>query len=179
MLSRERRVLTPEQVRAVLAETAGDPVLHARVALAALVGARPREVEGLRRADFDPSVPRLRLGAGGRVRSVRVAASAAKLLEGVSGRAHHGVGESLPMLDRWGPVRVVQAVRSASRAAGIEAGIHDLRQSAIAVVLEDGTPVAHVERYFGIARSAGRRDLLPVRDGYDTGIADVLQEAFG
>lgn len=175
MLDSGRRILSPDQVRAVLAETAGRPALHTRVVLAALVGARPREVEELRPSDFDPGGPRLRLGVGAQARTVRVAASAAKVLD----EASTGVGDDLPLLERWGPVRVVQAVRRAARAAGIEAGIHELRQSAIAVVLEDGTPITHIEAYFGIARPPGRRDLLPVRDGYDAGIVDVLQEAFG
>lgn len=175
MLDSMRRILSPEQVRAVLGEAADDPGVYARVVLVALVGARPREVEGVRSCDFESDGLRLRLGSGARARTVRVAQTAAKTLDGLSA----GVGDDLPLLAQWGPVQVVQAVRRAARAAGVEAGIHDLRQSAIAVVLEDGTPVSHIERYFGIPRPPGRRDLLPVRDGYDTGIADVLQQAFG
>ncbi|WP_162466196.1 tyrosine-type recombinase/integrase [Streptomyces taklimakanensis] len=177
MLDPTRRVLSPEQVRALLAEAAREPALYARVALVALAGARPREVEGLRRGDFDADGSRLRLGRGALERTVRVAPSAAKLLGEAAGRVAAGTRGCL--LEPWSPVRLVQSVRGAARAAGVEAGVHELRQSAIAVVWEDGTPVQHIEAYFGVSRPAARRDLVPVRDGYDVGIADVLQEAFG
>lgn len=165
MLNASRPSLSPAQVRAVCAAAAGDASVYARVTLAALAGARPLEVEGLRVGDLDASRGLLRLRGGGD-RTIRVAPSAVSAVEKAAAEPASGPG----LLDGWSVTRHVQIVRGVCREAGVDAGVHELRQSAIAAVLEDGTPVHHIEAYFGVGR-CGR----PVREGYDVGIAAVLE----
>ncbi|MEU6777371.1 hypothetical protein [Streptomyces sp. NPDC046759] len=63
------------------------------------------------------------------------------------------------------------------RPAGFDVTVHDLRRAAEAAVLEDGTPAAHVDTYFGISTTAVALASIP--DGYDRGIAAVLETTFG
>jgi len=55
---------------------------------------------------------------------------------------------------------------------------HRFASAAIATVLGDGTPVQHVEAYFGLGTISSRTGLLPTREGYDIGDVDVLEQAF-
>ena len=38
--------------------------------------------------------------------------------------------------------------------------------------------MAHIEAYFGVSKGLDRKTLVEVREGYDKGIAAVLESAF-
>lgn len=72
-----------------------------------------------------------------------------------------------------------QVFRNAMRRADLDVSVHDLRRAAVAAVVDDGTPVRHVEAYFGISKTGSdRKDLVPLRNDYDRGIAATLEQAF-
>ncbi|MCQ6250928.1 tyrosine-type recombinase/integrase [Streptomyces malaysiensis] len=172
-------IIPAADARAVLAQSRGNALAHAGVALLLLAGLRPGEVEALRVADYERGGDgaRLRTGALRHPRGIRIASSAAAALDAYLA-TQAGVDEEDFLLPELRTTRLVQLVRGSAAAAGVQAGVHDLRKAAVAAVLEDGAPVSHVEAYFGMSKAPGRKDLVPVRDGYDAGIADVLEHAF-
>lgn len=171
-------ILPVTEARAVLATARQDVLVHAGVALLLLAGLRPSEVEALRVRDYErgDGGPRLRTGTDRHPRAIRIAPSAGAAVD-----AYLAAQDTDPedfLLPELRTTRLVQLVRGTAEAAGVSAGVHDLRRAAVAVVLEDGAPVAHVEGYFGMGKAPVRTDLVPVRSGYDAGIAGVLERTF-
>lgn len=174
-----RPILPTADARALLAGTrdSDDQLLHAAVSLLLLAGLRPGEAEELRVRDYTPGVaPQLRVGGAARHRQIRLAPSAAGALDlYLAGQDAEPEEFLLAGLQR---VLLVQLVRRAAKHIDVEAGVADLRQTAIAAALEDGAPVHHVRTYFGVPKAPGRKDLLVVPGGYDAGIAAALEAAF-
>ncbi|WP_329143375.1 tyrosine-type recombinase/integrase [Streptomyces sp. NBC_01456] len=172
----QRPILSGAEGRAVLAATRDDPLVHASAALMLLAGLRPQEVSELQVRDYVLGERRLHVGSVRRPRIIRIAPSAAAAVDAYLEGQDADPGE--PLLVGLQGVKVVTLFSAAMRAAGLDVRAHDLRRSAMAAVLEDGAPVQHLEAYFGITKSASRKDLVPVREGYDEGIAAVLEAEF-
>ncbi|WP_329330702.1 tyrosine-type recombinase/integrase [Streptomyces sp. NBC_01454] len=168
--------LTSAEGRAVLAATRDDPLVHASAALMLLAGLRPQEVSELRVRDYVLGERRLHVDGVRHPRIIRIAPSAAAAVDAYLEGQDADPGE--PLLVGLQGVKRVTLFAAAMRAAELDVRAHDLRRSAMGAVLEDGAPVQHLEAYFGITKSASRKDLVPVRDGYDEGIAAVLESAF-
>lgn len=177
MLLSTRPLLPVADARAVLARARDDedPEVYAGVALLLLAGLRPREVEELRVGSYRP-VTRQLTPITVQPRTIRIAASAAAAVD--THLATQALDPEDYLLPGMRSTRLVQLVRRVAAAAGVEAGVHELRSVAMKVVLDDGTPVRHIEVYFGVTKAPGRKDLLAVREGYDMGIADVLESTF-
>ncbi|MFF8784876.1 hypothetical protein [Streptomyces sp. NPDC015125] len=177
--ARARRPLpTTALARAALTAVSGDVELHAAATLMLLVGLRPGEVQRLRILDWTPGVePRLTIRSDRRERTIRIAPSAASALDEHLEGENAELGEPL-LLGLEYHWFVHRLFRDAMQQAGLDVDVLDLRRAAMAAVLEDGTPMQHIEAYFGIAKSPGRKDLVPVREGYDEGIAAVLEAEF-
>lgn len=177
LLSSHRPLLPVADARAVLARARDDeePEVYAGVSLLLLAGLRPREVENLRVSNYRPMTRQLD-AATAHPRTIRIAASAAAAVDAYL--ATQVIDPEDYLLPGMRSTRLVQVVRGVAAAAGVAAGVHELRRAAVGAVLDDGTPVHHVERYFGMSKAPGRKDLLVVRDGYDVGIADVLEITF-
>jgi hypothetical protein len=109
-------------------------------------------------------------------RSVRIAQSAAAAVDALL--ASRPVGAEGFLLSRLSGTRLVLTVRAASRDAGVEAGVHDLRRAAAGAVLGAELPVPWVQRYFGMFTPPELHDLLLVPDDYDVRVAAVLEAAF-
>ncbi|MGW2010819.1 tyrosine-type recombinase/integrase [Streptomyces nigrescens] len=172
----QRPILTSVEGRAVLAATRDDPLVHASAALMLLAGLRPQEVAELRMPDYRPGERRLHTGTVRRPRTIRIAASAAAALDAYLDSQDDAPGE--PLLLGVQGTSVVTLFSTAMRTAGLDVRVHDLRRAAMATALEDGTPMQHMEAYFGVTKSGARKDLVPVREGYDAGIAAVLEAEF-
>jgi integrase len=174
-----RPILSTPAARAVLAATTEDPLLHAAVSLMLLAGLRPSEARRLLVQDWQPGDdPKVVIRGKVADRTVRVARSTATAVYDCL------IGEDTeldePLLLGLHPQGFLERVfRDVAQEAGLEVAVHDLRRAAMAVVLEDGTPIQHVEAYFGLSMAPGRKDLVGVPDGYDVGIAAVLEAAFG
>lgn len=164
MTDTNRPALPVEACRKVWAQ-ATDARTRATLGLLLLAGLRVCEVQQLHVADYIP--PRLRVGDR-RPRTIAVAPSCAGALEALP--LHDGP----LLLPEASTTRLVTLVRAGARQAGVEAGVHDLRHAAIAAAIDDGTPIAQVQAYFGITRGipAG------LRQGWDRGVAAGLEAAF-
>ncbi|MFJ1995334.1 hypothetical protein [Streptomyces asiaticus] len=171
-------ILRTTDARAVFSQARADALAHAGVGLLLLAGLRPAEVEALRVADYITGAdgPRLRTGTFRHPRTIRIAPSAAAAVDAYL--AAQEVDEEDFLLPELRATRLARLVRATAGTVGVQAGVHDLRKAAVAAVLGDGAPVQHVEAYFGMSKTPGRRDLVPVREGYDSGIAGVLERAF-
>lgn len=172
----QRPILTSTQGRAVLAATRDDPLVHAGATLMLLAGLRPQEAADLYVSDYEPGERRLRPGSERNPRTIRIAPSAAAALD-----AYLDGQDATPdghLLHGLRGVKAVTLFAATMRQAGLSARVHDLRRAAMATVLDDGTPMQHVQQYFGLAKSTARTELVPVREGYDAGIAAVLEAEF-
>lgn len=174
----EHPILAAADARAVLTYSGRDAALHAGVSLMLLVGLRASEVTGLRVSQYAPGPQaRVHVGTDRHSRTIRIAPSAARALDTYLATQRTDPHDYL--LPELGTTRVVQMVRGVAAAAGISAGVHDLRRAAWAAVLEDGTPVWHAEAYFGRNGARPRqKDHVPLPEGYDAAISGVLEQAF-
>lgn len=173
----ERPILPVATARVALEATKHDVLLHAGASLMLLAGLRPTEVTGLLVRDWEPGEDP---GLTVRERTIRVAPSAAATVSRYLAGQDAEPDEPLLLgLKIDGAPHVLHRVfRDAMRAAYLDVGVHDLRRAAVAVVLDDGTPMQHVEAYFGLSKTEARTDLAPLREGYDVGIAAALEAAF-
>ncbi|MGW0311991.1 hypothetical protein [Streptomyces flavidovirens] len=176
-----RPILPTDVARAALAATRHDVLLHAGVSLMLLAGLRPGEIRNLQVKDWMPGEdPRMRVRSDRLERTIRIAPSAAGPLDAYL--AGEEVEPDEPLLLGLKPAGVPHLLhrvfRDAMQQAGLDVSVHELRQAAIAEVLVDGTPVLHVEAYFGLSKAPGRKDLVAVSEGYDVGIAACLEAAF-
>jgi integrase len=142
-----------------------------------LAGLRPSEIRHALVEDWvggdDPKLT-VRGRVGGR--TIRVAPTAARAVD--TYLAGEDAKPDEPLLVGLDAERqLARAVRRTTQWTGLDVGVHDLRRAAIAAVLEDGTPCAHIEAYFGLSRPEGRR-VVPVREGYDRGITAMLEATF-
>jgi integrase len=171
-------ILDEDVARAVLAATRGDALLHAGTSLMLLAGLRPSEVRHVLVPDWAPGAdPQLTIREGIAARSIRIAPSAASALGGyLAGEDAEPDEPLLTGLEVQG--RLERAFRTAMRRAGLTAGIHDLRRTAVAAVREDGTPPAHTRAYFGFRETWDQPDEVAPREGYDRGIAAMLESSF-
>ncbi|WP_329167129.1 site-specific integrase (plasmid) [Streptomyces sp. NBC_01717] len=170
--------LSIEVAREALAATADDVLLQAGTRLMLVAGLRRGEVQALQVRDWQPGEdPRLTIRDGCCERTIRIAPSAAVLLDGYRAGQTADADEPLLLgLEREGALP--RLFGNAMRRAGLKVGVHDLRHAAIAAALEDGTPMSHIEAYFGLEKAETRKDLMPVREGYDRGIAAALEASF-
>ncbi|GFE19993.1 hypothetical protein [Streptomyces nigrescens] len=172
-----RPPLTTALARAALAAISGDVELHAAATLMLLAGLRPGEVQRLRVLDWTPGrEPRLTIRSDRRERTIRIAPSAASVLDALLEGENAELGEPLLLgLEHW---VVHRLFRDAMQQAGLDVDVLDLRRAAMAAALEGGTPMQHMESYFGMSKTETRKDLVPVRDGYDVRIAAALEAEF-
>lgn len=176
------RELDHKEIRDAVAATRGDVLLHAGASLMLLAGLRSSEVAGLLVGDWQPGGdPKVTVRSARRERTIRVAPSAAAIIDEylngedtepneplLLGLKVQGVEHMLPKL-----------VQEVMTRGGWDVGVHDLRRTAVGVVL-NVAPMQQVEAYFGIFKTdPSRKDLSPIREGYDRDIAAVLEKAFG
>jgi integrase len=156
--------------------------LYAATSLMLFAGLRCGEATSLLVRDWAPgadpklTVRGLRPPEG---RTIRVAPSAAAAIDGYLAGEETEPDEPLLIGLRPNgiPHFLPKVFRDAMRRAGLDVSVHDLRRAAEAAVLEDGTPVAHVDAYFGMSKAAGQPPTSPP-EGYDRGIAEVLERTF-
>ncbi|MGW2920449.1 hypothetical protein ACWDBF_21660 [Streptomyces angustmyceticus] len=173
-----RPPLSATDARAALAAVSDDVELHAAATLMLLAGLRPGEAQRLRVLDWTPGAePRLTIRSDRRERTIRIAPSAASTLDTLLEGENAELGEPL-LLGLEGRWFVHRLFRDAMEQAGLDVDVLDLRRAAMAAALEDGTPMRHMENYFGMSKTEPRKDLAPVPDGYDAGIAAVLEAEF-
>src|SRR2546430_10935980 len=175
----------PSVARAAIEATKDDALLHAAASLLLLAGLRSGEAGTVRVRDWapgaDPKLPVRGLRADPGVRTIRVAATAAAAVDAYLAGEEAEPDEPLLLgLKPAGiPLFLPKLFRDAMRSAGLDVTVHDLRRAAVAAVAEVGTPMTQIEAYFGISKTdAGRKDLVPVREDYDRGIAAALERAF-
>lgn len=170
--------LSTEVARAAVAATRHDLVLHAGTSLMLLAGIRRGEAQRLRVRDWQPGEdPGLTIRDGYQERIIRIAPSAVTALNGYLATQDSEPNEPLLLgLEREGVLP--RLFGNAMRRSGLSVRVHDLRRAAIVAALEDGTPMAHIEAYFGLSKAEERKDLAPVREGYDRGIAATLETTF-
>lgn len=173
-----RPVPSVVDTRSALAACRSDPTLYAGAALMLFAGVRTGEVRRLLVRDWLPGDdPQLMIRSRVAERTIRLAPSAANALNDYLIGEDTEPGEPLLLgLNRQGWLENV--FNNAARAASLDIRVHDLRRAAIAAVLEDGTPMAHIEAYFGVSKGLDRKTLVEVREGYDKGIAAALESAF-
>lgn len=175
MLLSDRPKLARAEAQRILAAATGDPVDHATVALWLLVGLHPLDVERLSSADWpaEGDHRRLRVGPLDNPRLITIAPSAAVALDVLASLD----ATSSSLVPGMSVIR--QAVLMQELAEGFDWRVSalDLRRAAINEVVEDGTPVAHAARYFGVGKGKARGLPMP-HPGYDVAIAEVLQRAF-
>lgn len=173
----DRPIPTAAELTALRNATEQDPLLHATTTLLIYTGARPTEAAELLVRDYTPGAePALRLGAssGSGLRTIRIARTAATALDSYLAGQNTDSDEPLLLGIQNG-----QCIRMLHRlSAGRELRVHDLRRAAIAAALADGTPTRFVNAYFGMSKAADANALVSLPDGYDTGIADVLDATY-
>ncbi|WP_412079059.1 tyrosine-type recombinase/integrase [Streptomyces xanthophaeus] len=174
----DRPTLSADEARALLAETREDLPLYAAVSLMLFAGARPGEAGGATVADYEPKSARIWLGQRwGGLRQVRIAPSAARAIDTYLAAQDADPEEPL-FLGLQGANELPNLVRWAALRAGVDAGVHSLRQAAIAAALYDGAPVSHIEAYFGIGKWVDPVQPAGVPEGYDAAMARSLEVAF-
>lgn len=176
----DRPALSVDEARALLAETRRDPLLYAATSLMLFAGARPQEAAEATIADYEPGAePRIWLGQRWVTqRQVCIAPAAARALDEYL--ATQDADPEEPLFLGLQEANVLpNLVRRAAVRAGVDAGVHSLRQAAVSAALYDGAPVAHIEAYFGIGKWADPVRPAGLPDGYDTAMARTLEAAFG
>lgn len=175
----DRPALSIDEACALLAETRQDPLLYAAVSLMLLAGARPREVADATVADYEPEAARIWLGRRwGGLRQIRIAPSASRTINAYLAAQDTDPEEPL-LLGIQGTSTLHNLLRRTTVRAGVDAGVHSLRQAAIAAALYDGAPVSHIEAYFGIGKFVDPVQPAGVSEGYDAAMARTLEAAFG
>ncbi|MFD4652660.1 hypothetical protein [Streptomyces sp. NPDC058441] len=173
--------LTPAVARAALVAMADDELLHAAGVLMLLAGLRRGEVTGLLVGDWHPGEdPKLTVRSRGQERTIRVAPTAAAVLDDLLAGEDAEPREPLLLgLKPDGiPFRLPRLFDEAMKRAGLDATTHALRRTAQMAVIEDGTAMAHLNAYFGLSAKFEDKPLVPVPEGYDLGIVQVLEAAF-
>lgn len=176
-----RPPLTPAVARAALAATADDVMLHAAAVLMLLAGLRRGEATGLLVGDWHPGEdPKLTVRSRVQERTIRVAPTVAAAVDDLLAGEDAEPDEPLllGLKPRGIPFMLHRRFDDATKRVSLDAAIHDLRRTAQAVVVEDGTPVTHVGAYFGLHVNVEGEPLVPVPEGYDRGIVQVLEAAF-
>ncbi|MEU6379509.1 hypothetical protein [Streptomyces sp. NPDC046909] len=166
--------------RAALDATRGDQLLYAGTSLLLLAGLRRDEATRLLVGDWSPGAyPQVRI-LGRQKRMIRVATTAAAAvdacLDGVEVEAEEPLLLGLKTAEN--PFQMSRLFRLRMRECGLNLNVYDLRRAAIAVVINSGTPLAHIEAYFGLSKVATSKQLVPVPGGYDRDIAILLEETF-
>lgn len=175
-----RPPLTAPTARAALDATKGDVLLHAGTSLMLLAGLRPSEAVGLLVRDWAPGDdPRLTVRTERRQRTIRIAPTAAAVIDAYLGDQETEPDEPLLLGLKVGaiPHLLHQVFAEAMRRADLDVRVHDLRRTAMAAVLEDGAPVAHIAAYFGLSKLLEQKT-PPPQEGYDVGIAAILETTF-
>jgi integrase len=177
------RELDHGEIRDAVAATRGDVLLHVGASLMLLAGLRASEVAGLLVQDWQSGDdPKLTVDRTRQGRTIRVAPSADALIGAYLAGEDAELDEPLLLGLKVQGVKhmLPNLFQEVMKRGGWHVDVHDLRHAAVAAVLETGAPMRHVEAYFGISKTdLGRKDLVPIREGYDREIAAVLEEAFG
>lgn len=171
----EYAAIAPDAAGLVLKEAQADPVERAVVELVLRAGLRSAEVLALARRHFTPVVgrPTLVVGSKFRPRTIAVAPQVAEAVSALLRASEGDLNAPIVPLSMQGLVRTVRSVCSA---AGVDAGVHDLRRTAIQTVLDAEVAAIDVEAYFGFSLGGTPR---VVRPGQDVVVARVLAGAFG
>lgn len=167
--------IDPAAAGLVLKEAASDPVERAVLELLLRAGLRGSEVRALTRIHFTPAVarPRLRVGTKFQPRTICVAPQVADAISALLRAAEVDLGAPIVPLSDHALVRLVRGV---CEAAGVDAGVHHLRRTAIQTVLDAEVAGMDVEAYFGFSLGTAPR---VVRPGRDAVVARVLAGAYG
>ncbi|MFE2850538.1 hypothetical protein ACFXJO_05320 [Streptomyces lavendulae] len=176
----DRPTLSVQDAHLLLNETRDDPLLFAAASLMLFAGARPSEVGEVKVFDYEPGAA-ARIWLGRRwegLRQISIAPSAARAIDSYLAAQDAAADEPL-FLGLQGADMLPKHVRWAATRAGVDAGVHSLRQAAIAAALYDGAPVAHIEAYFGIGKWVDPDQPAGVPEGYDVAMARTLEAAFG
>ncbi|MFK0045549.1 hypothetical protein ACIQU4_15750 [Streptomyces sp. NPDC090741] len=176
----DRPALSVDEARVLRAETCRDLLLYAATSLMLLGGARPREVGEAVVSDYESGgAARIWLGRRwGGLRQVCIAPSAARAIDAYLTTQDADPDEPL-FLGLQETSTLHDLVRWAAVRAGVDAGVHSLRQAAIAAALYDGAPVSHIEAYFGIGKWVDPVRPAGVPEGYDVAMARTLEAVFG
>jgi integrase/recombinase XerD len=146
-------LLTPEQIRAIIAATAADPLHHALLKFLYLTGARISEVLGLRWCDLRPMEDGGEahiLGKGGKRRTVYLSAELWRDLIAMRGNAGDK-DHPFPFT----PQNAWKIVKAAGKAAGVEgAHPHQFRHAFVSHLLAENAPLADVSEIVGHASIA-------------------------
>ena len=142
------KLLTPEQIRAVIAATSANPLHHALLKFLYLTGARISEVLGLRWRDlraFGDGGEAHILGKGGKRRTVFVPAELWPDLVALRGEADEGDHPfAFTLQNAW------KVVKKAGAAAGIEdMHPHKFRHAFVSHMLAENAPLADVSQMVG------------------------------
>lgn len=169
-------VLSIEDARALLAALSREGQLqaHAAASLMLLAGLRFGEVRRLTVGQYEAGQEPW-LDVDGQ-RRIPIAPSAAAAVDAWLVAAPAADDELLIDSGYGGALGRLFASRAEKE--GIEATVHSLRQVAIMAAWMDGCPGSHVDAYFGINKTLDRKELVPLRDGYDAAMARTLEAAF-
>ena len=139
-------------------------------------GLRGSEVEACARRHFTPTLgrPTLLAGTKYRPRTITLAPSAAASVSALLREREADI--NAPLVHGLSSVALVQLVRAVCRRSGVDVGVHDLRRTAIATVLDTGVAMLDVQGYFGFSVSGTAP--VGVRQGRDAEIARILELAF-
>ncbi|MFE2164905.1 hypothetical protein ACFXB3_07495 [Streptomyces sp. NPDC059447] len=176
----DRPALSVPDAQQLLAETREDPLLHAAASLMLFAGARPTEVNEAKVTDYAPGAA-ARIWLGRRwegLRQICIAPSAVHAIDAYLATQDADTEEPL-FLGVQQAHTLSNLIRGAAVRAGVDAGVHSLRQAAIAAALYDGTPVSHIEAYFGVGKWVDPVQPAGLPEGYDVAMARTLETAFG
>jgi integrase len=170
--------LSSPVARAILTRTAHDQLLHATTALLLYVGLRPTEAFALKVSDYTSGTEPTLMVTEGRWerREIRIAPSAAAALD--TYLAGEDTSPEEPLLLGMRSNFLHGLLRDAADEARVNAGVHDLRRAAVAAAMEGGHSAQEIGAYFGMSTPPGRKDLVPLRDGWGAGVAGTLEAAF-
>lgn len=180
---------TPEQkpllrvsvARAALDATRNDQLLYAGTALLLLAGLRRAEVTDLLVGDWSSGAdPQVTIRGRSQARTIRVATTAATAMDACLAAQKAELDEPLLLGLKTGahPYLFSRLFQERMREAGINVSMHDLRRSAMAAVVEEGTPAAHIEAYFGLSKTVSGKQLVATPEGFDQGITTLLEATF-
>lgn len=179
-VTEQKPLFSVAAMRAALDATRGDQLLYAGTSLLLLAGLRRDEATGVLVGDWSPGTDPQVTIRGRQERTIRVATTAAAAvdacLEGVESEAEEPL--LLGLKTAGNPYQISRLFRARMRECGLNLHIYDLRRAAIAAVVRHGTPLAHINAYFGLLKVATSNQLVPVPEGYDRDIASLLEAAF-
>lgn len=170
--------IPPDAAARVLKEAQARPIERAVIELVLRAGLRGDEVLGLARRHFTPVVNRPKLLVISKHCPPRTIAVAPQVGEAVSALLRKSEGDLNAPIVPLSQQALVRTARDVCRRADVDAGVHDLRKTAIRAVLNADMEITaiDVEAYFGVVLAGGvpRR----VRPWRDVAVARVMAGAY-